>query len=116
MNPKTTLGLAVALIIVVGGLYLTRSDEASNTTPPPPPTELMPDKSLIAKDFGEVVKVVCRRADGAEWTFERPADRTDDAGRSRWDLTAPYTAQASGWQVDGIVRKLLTYIFLTLFL
>ncbi|MCH7814400.1 MAG: hypothetical protein IID40_10320, partial [Planctomycetes bacterium] len=76
MNPKTTLGLAVALIIVVGGLYLTRSDEASNPAPPPPPTELLADKSLIDQDFGEVVKVVCRRSDGAEWTFERPPDRT----------------------------------------
>ena len=42
MNPKTTLGLAVALIIVVGGLYLTRSDEASNPAPPPPPEPAQP--------------------------------------------------------------------------
>ncbi|MHC4609003.1 MAG: DUF4340 domain-containing protein [Planctomycetota bacterium] len=105
MNFKTTLFLAIALIVVAGVVYLAGSKEQPSGGPPPAPTELLADTLLISEDFGEVVKVVCKRREGQEWTFERPAEQ-DDAGQEQWSITSPLQVKATSWQVQGLVRKL----------
>ncbi|HUU84717.1 MAG TPA: hypothetical protein VM243_14550, partial [Phycisphaerae bacterium] len=69
MNFKTTLYLAVALVVVVGLAWLVGLRESGETGLPPKVTELLTDKSLIAEDFGQVVKLTCARRDGEEWVF-----------------------------------------------
>ena len=105
MNFRTTLVLAVVLVLVVGILYLAGTGEQPPSALPTAPTTLLEDRPLIAEDFGEVVQVVCKGHDGQEWRFERQADE-DDLGRAQWNMTAPLEVKASAWQIDNIVRKL----------
>lgn len=105
MNFKTTLVLALVLVVALGILYLAGTGEQPPSTPPTAPTTLLEDRPLIAEDFGEVLEVVCKRRDGQEWRFERQADE-DDLGRAQWNMSAPLEVKATAWQIDGIVRKL----------
>jgi hypothetical protein len=104
MNFRTTLFLAIALVVVAGIVWLVGSKGPAETAPPKPPTELLETTALIGEDFGRVVKLTCEPAGQQQWQFVR--DEDDEMDRSQWRMVAPLTAKASGWQVDGIVRKL----------
>ena len=106
MNFKTTLYLAVGLLVAGVIAWLAAWRGPADITPSKPPTELLTKTTLIDDDFGQATRLTCKVGDDSqEWVFER-ADSDDNLGRSQWDLVSPLQAQASGWQVDGIVRKL----------
>ena len=106
MNPKTTLVLAMVLVVVVAVFWLAGGDEPADQTPPKGPTSLLEDVPLIDDDsLGEVTRIVCQRPDQPEWTFERAAGE-GEAAQPEWKMTSPFEAQATPWQVNGIVRRI----------
>ncbi len=106
MNPKTTLVLAVVLVVVVGLIWLAGGDKPAEQVPPKAPTQLLEETPLIAaEDLGEVVKIVCRHGEEPEWAFERVSE-SGAGGQPEWKMTAPMEAAATAWQVNGIARRI----------
>ena len=115
MNYKTTLYLALGLLVVLGGIYFanTRAPEPaaeSETATPAPRYGANMDagvaRNLIEPDaIGEPAKIVCQRAGQEDWVFER--DFESDAPGPQWKLTAPFEAPAVGYEVERIPRQIL---------
>jgi len=106
MNFRTTLYLAVCLVVVLAIVWFSGTETPQTGGPVQPPTELLAETSLIPDDFGRVVKLACQAHDQQEaWRFERPSDPREAALKS-WQMLAPFEVAASEYKVDNIVRKL----------
>jgi len=114
VNFKTTLVLAIALIVAAVFFYFTGSRNGATEHPSQAPAELLEEKSVLPADLGNVTKITCKEGDQPEWVFEKQKPETPAAGPeelpaggpAEWHMTAPLKAKAAGWQVDGIVRRL----------
>lgn len=115
MNYKTTLYLAIGLLVVLGGIYFAKlrapepTAETEIATPAPrygANTDAGVARNLIDPDaIGEPAKVVCRREGHKEWVFER--DLESDTPGPQWKLTAPFEALAVGYEIERIPRQIL---------
>lgn len=107
MNFRTTAILSILLAGLVVGYTLLRQSPGQTAgqteTPKPPTSEVaMP---LIAEDaLGDVEKIGVRTDDGVAWTFAKAEGEA--AAGANWNLVEPFSAKASGWEVDRIARDL----------
>jgi hypothetical protein len=112
MNFRTTYLLAIALLVVVLGLYLVgqrRAAHVNDNVEAPPTGKAAVQRSIIGEDFGDVVKIVCRVGDEPEWVFqaEPPADaETFDAATASWKMVAPVEAKVQDWAVRDIASRI----------
>lgn len=112
MNFRTTYLLAIALLVVVLGLYLVgqrREANVNENVAAPPTGKAAVERPLIDEDFGDVVKIVCRVGDEPEWVFEaeQPADgETFDAATASWKMVTPVEAKVQDWTVRDLASRI----------
>lgn len=114
MSFKTTLLLAIALV-VMGGLYLvTVEDKSAQSStaddPAPIPGTSKISQPVFEGELGDIVKVVCKADGKEEWVFEKI--ETDESGdQNNWRITSPIDAKAIPWEVQrfGTQLKNLKY-------
>jgi hypothetical protein len=105
MNTKTTLFLAVVLV-VVGAVFL-----YVRALPEPAQMEKTPDfsassaatRDLFEEPLGDVVKVVCQRGDDEPWVFEKEADGEPSG---QWQMTSPHEMPCVRWEVEKFGNRL----------
>ncbi len=105
MNTKTTLLLAMALA-VLGGLYYvskTRPASADSDVRPLQAVGASATRDLLETKLGDVVKVVVRKAEQDEWVFDKDED---DGGVKTWRMTAPIETDVPSWEADKFGRQL----------
>lgn len=101
MNPKTTIGLIIALVIALGGVWWAQSSaEKQQQKVPSGP------RALFDPAVGEVVAFeIVQTAAGQPMKFETGEDK-------KWRMTAPLSGPAEQFMVNGDVEKVkqLQYI------
>ncbi len=108
MNTKTTLLLAVALVVLASLYYAVKSRPAADqadTIRPSPSASSAATRDLLEEKLGDIVKVVCRKKGGEEWVFEKD---TETAGESRaeWQMTSPIEMKCASWEVAKFGNRL----------
>lgn len=107
MNLKTTLSMALTLMLLMAALFLVRSNSSSATsnlsTTPMLPTNLTL-RDLIEEKPGDIVKVVARRRDKEDWVFEKIEPESGSA--AVWHMTSPEKIKVVPWEVDKFGRQL----------
>lgn len=107
MNIKTTLSMALTLMLLVAALFFVRSNASSATSNLS--TTSIPSTNLTARDLieekpGDIVKVVARRKDKEDWVFEKI--EPESGGAAVWHMTSPEKIKVVPWEVDKFGRQL----------
>lgn len=108
MNTKTTLYLAVVLVVLGASYYVLRSRPEpidADTTPMRAVAASAATRDLLEDKLSNVVKVVCKHSDGREWVFEKDTE-TSEAGQDVWRMTSPMQMQCVRWEVDKFGNRL----------
>ncbi len=108
MNTKTTLSLAVVLVVLGAFYYVVRSRPKpidADTAPVRAVAASAVTRDLLEDKLSNVVKVVCKRKDGEEWVFEKDTE-TSEAGQGVWRMTSPLQMKCVRWEVDKFGNRL----------
>ncbi|MFQ5502121.1 MAG: DUF4340 domain-containing protein, partial [Phycisphaerae bacterium] len=93
MNPKTTIGLVLALILAGVGVWWARSSSTPTAAPQP-----VGPKALLDLKFADVAEYEIRSGSDSAWSFAK----TDN----RWEMVSPFGGPSETAMVDADVRKL----------
>ena len=108
MNTKTTLFLAVVLVVLGSFYFVQKSRPVTDELAAPPAFGSAGSavaRDLSEEDLGDVVRIVCRRKGQEEWVFEK--SKTDQtSGQDEWHMTAPFVAKCVKWEVDRFDNRL----------
>ena len=109
MNFKTTLYLAVALVILALGYVALRSQPASTEddgSEGRPPFGSAIAEDLLEEKPGDLVKVVYRRKGAEEWVFEKQPEAEGAGAQKVWRMTAPLEIAVTSYEIDRVGRQL----------
>ena len=108
MNTKTTLFLAVVLVVLGAFYFVQKSRPVSDELAAPfgpGSTASAVARDLSEEELGDVVRVVCQRKGKEEWVFEK--SRTDQTpAQDEWHMTAPFSAKCVKWEIDRFDNRL----------
>ncbi|MBN2562284.1 MAG: DUF4340 domain-containing protein [Phycisphaerae bacterium] len=94
MNPKTTIGLVVALIIAVIGVWWAQSSSSRNE---PKEARLGP-KALFDPPLGELTRFELQVGDSPAFVFEMADEK--------WRMTSPVRGPSEHWKVNSDATKI----------
>ncbi|MCH7702563.1 MAG: DUF4340 domain-containing protein [Planctomycetes bacterium] len=103
MNVKTTLGLAVALIVLVVAFVVVPDRGPSQDSAATPDANSL-EQPLLDPEFGDPVEITVQRRGQPAMRMElvKGEDDLDD----RWTITEPFEANATKWMIEGVLRQL----------
>lgn len=107
MNFKTTVGLTVALIVVLVGLFAFKPQQNAVTAgdrSTAPATTF--EQDLFPDPWTDPVKLTCIKAGQPAWVFERTDDLEDEDDQVEWALVEPIHAAVPKYEPDGIANRL----------
>ncbi len=93
MNPKTTIGLVLSLILAGVGVWWARSSSTPTAVPSP-----VGPKALLDLKFADVTQYEIRSGSDTAWAFTK----TDNT----WEMVSPFGGPSESTTVDADVRKL----------
>jgi len=105
MSYKTTIGLAVALVVVVGGLWIAKGyrakQEAESKTASPSVVQDDPTaRPLLSEPIGDPVRIELEMKGQARCVFvSQPAD---EGARGGWKMIEPVEAAVQDWPVRNL--------------
>jgi hypothetical protein len=105
MNYKTTIGLAVALVVVVGGLWIAKGyrakQEAESKTASPLAVRDDPTaRPLLSETIGDPIRIELEIKDQPRCVFvSQPAD---EGARGGWKMIEPVEAAVQDWPVRNL--------------
>lgn len=102
MNPKTTIGLVLALIIAVGGVWWAQSSSRPELDKPSEPTRLLFDPPLGEVRAFEIVHT----GSGQAIRFELSESTSDLTAAKSWRMTAPSPGPAEQHLVSSDVDRI----------
>lgn len=108
MNTKTTLLLALVLVILASLYYAVKSwpeAEQADAIQPSRSGSFVASRDVLEEELGDIVKVVCQKKGGEEWVFEKDAE-TPERGPSQWRMVSPLKLKCASYEVTRFGSRL----------
>jgi len=102
MNVKTTIVLALVLVVVVGVFFLLKP---KTVAPEDKTTDEGEKKAKPLYELAQLVKFEVERPGKEKWVFEKPLKEGKKDEYEDWRLVEPIKAKVTNWEVNSFADK-----------